>query len=125
MAKVSLRALNELCNFLHINAIDGQLTESVNQIGKRLNYSGSTIHRALRVLEEKDLISIDRPKNPALASTIILKESHLENNTDTKGKGLIKGIYEDLDLLAKHLDEVYDTIERQRKDIEFYRSLNN
>lgn len=57
--------------FIRDNAVDNQLHMSMKKIGKELNISEATVHRAIRKLKKSGIIGISASQEKAESNTII------------------------------------------------------
>lgn len=66
-------------DYIKTYAENGVLTESLMDIAENLGYSNATIHRALKALEEENLVSIVPAESPRKPNTIIYRGNHKES----------------------------------------------
>lgn len=126
MSSVRERTQKEIMDYIRIHSKDGKLTKSLLDIAEDIGYSNTTIHRALKALEEKGLIEINTPDKPTEPNTIIYKGD--KNEID---EILAQGakLSEEIKTLGKKVDEYVNEmnwlIRKLQKELEEKDSLKN
>lgn len=65
------RTLHDILRYIKWNHLGGKLQESVASIGEKTGYSNATVHRAIKMLEQKGLVQIQETSSQSEPNVIL------------------------------------------------------
>ena len=65
------RTLHDILRYIKWNHLGGKLQESVASIGEKTGYSNATVHRAIKMLEQKGVVTIQETSSQSEPNVIL------------------------------------------------------
>lgn len=65
------RTLHDILRYIKWNHLGGKLQESVASIGEKTGYSNATVHRAIKMLEQKGVVQIQETSSQSEPNVIL------------------------------------------------------
>jgi DNA-binding Lrp family transcriptional regulator len=113
------KTMQEIVEYIQRYGTDGRLQIPYADIGRDTGYSTTTIHRAIKKLEEQGYIRIIPPDRANEPNTLVLQGPAAKAvDNFLGGPALVRKMRDFVSEFARYVEQAEETIENLRKDLE-------